>query len=123
MRKQVNPADPYACSMAEEWDSITFEKFLKESCYTQGNLFAILDLKRACGFLFFSVITRKCVNSTLKLLHMACCFEFSLISCIPPLCECTLVMQATKPVSSCVAAEPSTHIWPAVFHFTYHDSA
>ncbi|XP_076441563.1 putative flavin-containing monoamine oxidase A [Babylonia areolata] len=35
-RKQINPADPYACPKAEEWDSITVEHFVKETCYTQG---------------------------------------------------------------------------------------
>ena len=44
MRKQVNPADPYACPMAEVWDSVSFEKFVKECCYTQGNLFKLLNL-------------------------------------------------------------------------------
>ena len=44
MRKQVNPADPYACPMAEEWDSVSFEKFVKECCYTQGNLLKLLHL-------------------------------------------------------------------------------
>ncbi|XP_076441552.1 putative flavin-containing monoamine oxidase A [Babylonia areolata] len=46
LRKQVNPADPYACSKAEEWDSITFEQYVQESCSTQGAIDSILVSNR-----------------------------------------------------------------------------
>ncbi|KAK7112509.1 probable flavin-containing monoamine oxidase A [Littorina saxatilis] len=46
LRKLVNPADPYACPMAEEWDTITLEHFIQKQCYTQGAIDSILVANR-----------------------------------------------------------------------------
>ncbi|KAK7507826.1 hypothetical protein BaRGS_00000791 [Batillaria attramentaria] len=46
LRKLVNPEDPYACSMAEEWDSMTAEHFIQEHCYTQGAIDAVIVANR-----------------------------------------------------------------------------
>ncbi|XP_025082875.1 probable flavin-containing monoamine oxidase A [Pomacea canaliculata] len=40
-RKLVKSDDPYACPLAEEWDSISAEHFIQENCFTQGAIDAV----------------------------------------------------------------------------------